>query len=634
MLRERFFDFEVFPHWWCCTFGDWPEDGIVTPELKENFVVVTSDDVNARDKLLQQMLQKGYVQVGYNIKGYDLIIANAVYQGFTPEQIKIISDIVINPSLKYSSKEHMRLMGFANRKLKGVVYQDLMDDGSGSLKQKECVLGMDILESSVPFDKEDLSEQDKADVIYYNKQDVYASMVYFDKVVKVYTATKMAVGRRFNIPEETCRMSTNARLVAMVLKAKRKHFIDADEVVISLPERIREYCYENVPHNVLHRLLTSVEPFSIELFGNKVSYGNGGIHSTIRDDIYVEANDEWALFNIDAASYYPSMLIQFECLSRCCENPKDFEYIFNERMRLKHKPDKTKEDDEIQLAYKLVLNTTFGASGNKYLDLYDPLMCTRTCRLGQIFLTGLACKLHKVPSLKIIQTNTDGILAYCRRSQLDKVQKLMDEWTAVSGINMERDDVRAIWQRDVNNYLLQKTDGKFKVKGGWLQTTPIKPSSVTLGSVNCISSIKAATDWLLYGKDIIQSIVNNKNLYDYIICCMKGPSYSKVIQRTADGTEIDLYKSNRVIATKDKNYGRLYKVKKYKGNLSYTQMPSTPEHCLTVNNDLYTYNFDKLSKTIDYMYYIERALDLLDLNWVTIDRDGNIVKTDKFDYQL
>ena len=39
---------------------------------------------------------------------------------------------------------------------------------------------------------------------------------------------------------------------------------------------------------------------------------------------------------------------------------------------------------ETSQAYKLILNTTFGASGNKYLPLYDPYMTTLTCRLGQL----------------------------------------------------------------------------------------------------------------------------------------------------------------------------------------------------------------------------------------------------------
>ena len=63
-MKLRFFDFEVFPNWWCCTFGDLPDDRKITEDLKNNFRVVTSDDYNARDSLLREMKEPGIVVVG------------------------------------------------------------------------------------------------------------------------------------------------------------------------------------------------------------------------------------------------------------------------------------------------------------------------------------------------------------------------------------------------------------------------------------------------------------------------------------------------------------------------------------------------------------------------------------------
>ena len=90
-MKMRFFDFEVFPHWWCCTFGDLP-DGSINEDIKDNFVVVRSDAPDARDKLISLMKEDDVCVAGYNIKHYDLSIANAIYQGFTPEQVKEIVD--------------------------------------------------------------------------------------------------------------------------------------------------------------------------------------------------------------------------------------------------------------------------------------------------------------------------------------------------------------------------------------------------------------------------------------------------------------------------------------------------------------------------------------------------------------
>lgn len=629
----RFFDFEVTPNWWLCVFGDMPENpNDIKENIKNNFVVINSDMPNARDLLMRQLREENYVMTGYNIKGYDLVIANAIYNAFTPQEVKIVNDIIINPGCAWSTKEHMRLQPFAKRRMRGLCYQDLLDDNDGSLKEKEAILGLDIMESSVDFNKEDLTDEDKDEMTYYCKHDVFACMYFYNKVMKGYVNNKLAIGKKFGIPERDCYMCTNANLVSKALGARRATFPDAEKIEIELPSKIRQYCYDNLPSKVLDRIRTDTKSFEVKLFDNTVSFGNGGIHSVLCNNLYVESDEEWTLMNVDAASYYPSMLIQFQCLSRTVQNPKVFEDIFNERIFLKHKKDKTQEEEDAQLANKLVLNTTYGASGNKYLDLYDPYMCTRCCRLGQIFLAALANKLtNNVPGLKVIQTNTDGILVYCRRKDIPKVQSLQDEWSKVSGINMEADMVDKIWQRDVNNYLLIKEGGKIKRKGLWLMDTWEKPGYFLISPLTAFVSQKAVIAYLAKGEDIIQTIVNNNNIFDFAMTCKKGPTYRGVIQRLSDGTEIDLFKCNRVYASKDTSLGQIYKYKMYKGNISYAKMPSIPEHCRLLNNDLESYNFSELKKDIDYMFYIERCADLLDIPWVQLT-GSQLSHTDKFDY--
>lgn len=630
-MKLRFFDFEVTPNWWLCIFGDLPDDeNLINEKLKETFAEVNSDMPNARELLISLLREKNFVMTGYNVKGYDLKIANGVYQGFDERQIKILNDLIIDPSCQFTTKEHMRIFPFTKKRLSGVCYQDLLDDNDGSLKEKEAILGLNIMESSVDFNKENLSKEDKDELIYYCKHDVYACMYFYNKVMKGYVKNKLSIGKKFGIPEETCYTCTNANLVAKALGAKRSSFKDAESIEIFLPSKIKEYCYDNLPSKIIDRIRTSTESFEINIFDNKVGFGNGGIHSTLSTNLYVESDEDWTLMNVDAASYYPSMLIQFECLSRAVKNPKVFEDIFNERIYLKHKPNKSQEEEDAQLANKLVLNTTYGASGNKWLDLYDPYMCTRCCRLGQIFLAALSNKLTKsVPGLKVIQTNTDGILVYCRRKHIPLVEELQKEWSQISGINMEADMVDKIWQRDVNNYLLVKDNGKIKRKGLWLMDTWEKPGYFLISPLTAYVSQKAAISYLTEGKDIVQSIVQNKNITDFVMTCKKGPSYSGVVQRLNDGSEKDLFKCNRVIATTDTSAGMIYKWKRYKGNISYTKMPNIPEHCKLVNEDLNSYNFDEIRKELDYMFYINRCYDLLDIEWLKLS-SGNFEKTDEF----
>ena len=634
-MKLRFFDFEVTPNWWLCVFGDYPDTPIdllkEQEQLKNNFIVVNSDMPDARERLLNLLREENFVQCGYNIKGYDLIIANGIYQGFSPQQIKIINDIIINPSCAYSTKEHMRLSSFAKRRLSKIIYQDLMDDNVDSLKEKEAILGLNILESSVDFNKEDLTEEDKQDLTVYCRHDVFAAMYFYDKVVKSYVNTKLAVGKKFNIPEKDCYMCTNANLVSKVLSASKQSFGDENIVEIFLPSSIKQYCYNNLPSTIIDKLRNSTVSITETLYNNTVSFGDGGIHSVFKNALYVESNDDWVLVNLDAESYYPSMMLQFDCLSRTVSNPQLLKDILEERLMLKNKPNLTADEDTTQTALKLILNTCYGASGNQYLPLFDPYMRSRCCRLGQIFLAALASKLVKnVNGLTVIQTNTDGILAYFRRKDIDKVRQITAEWSSISGINIEEDFVSKIWQRDVNNYLLVKANGKVKNKGLWLLDT-WKKKGVRVGPLNAFVSQKAVQNYLLTGADIVESIVANKNLEDFAMTCKKGRSYKGVIQRLSDGTEINLFKCNRVIATKDASVGKIFKYKTLNGKISYTQMTGVPEHCKLLNYDLASYDFNTLKPEIDYMFYIERCANLLDIEWLELS-GTTLSKTNKFNY--
>ena len=622
-MKMRFFDFEVTPNYWLCVFGDLPNDwqeNRPTEKLKDTFTYVDSDMPDCRDKLLALMTPEDVCNVGYNIKGYDLMIANGIYQGFAPNEIKIISDLIVNPKLAYSNKEYARLNSFAYKRMRGITYLDLMDSAIGSLKDKESTLLLSVLESSVPFDKTDLSTEDKQDLIYYCKHDVWSAMIWFMEIVNPFLNSKLALAHVFNLDERDAYKCTNAQLVAKVLSAERTDFPDAERQDIVLPERIREYINNNLPKEIVEYVCNNIKSKTVKLFDNIVVYADGGIHSTYDtkqerktlDVLFAEEDTDYALLNLDVSSFYPAMMIILGTLSRSIKDKARFEFVYNDRVRIKHKPNKTEEDNKLQLAYKLILNTTYGASGCEHLALSDPYQRTRTCRYGQLLLTALANRLYTViKSLSIVQTNTDGILVYVKRADVPIVERLRDEWSEMSGLSMDIESVQQIWQRDVNNYVLVKPNGKIKRKGLWLLNDRHRPGYISVSPLDCWCVGKAAIDFLRFGKNPIQSILSNTNIEDFCIYCKMGPTFDGVEQEV-DGETHKLFKGNRVIATKDKKYGIL---RKYKidadGIKHYTQMPNVPEHCMLVNDDLSTYNFADLKPKIDYMYYITRLYEKL-----------------------
>jgi hypothetical protein len=661
-LLEQMFDFEVFPNWWCCTVGEYPQDDNIPETIKDDFHVITSDMSDARERLLRIMCNKNFVNMGYNIKYYDNIILNGIAMGFSPRQLKILSDLIINPDLQYESMEHMRIAPFARKKYTNFIYQDMLDDNTGSLKEKEACMQLDIRETTVPFDKEDLTEEDKAEIISYNKHDVWSSMMFYKVILKPFIASKLSVGRVFNIPMDVCYKSTNAKLSAIALGAKKRTYTDSHREDIVIPKELQQYISYSLPANVINRLCASPEKFDTVLFGNDVSYSNGGIHSVpcrpaeikIKSKfpawfLHVKAGNGWSLINVDAGSFYPNMMVAWKGLSRAIPEPEKFAGLIRTRLMLKSvigpfedkygvRVDLAPKDEynryvdakEQSQAIKLILNTTFGASGNKYLDLYDPYMTTYTCRLGQLLLTALANNMYNQigpKNIRVIQTNTDGVLVYVRDEYLDLLHEIGEEWEKITHIPLEFENEHQIWQRDVNNYVMGKQNGRVKTKGGFFVTDMQQPGYNRVRPLDSYVCREAMIEYIAHGKDIVEHIYGESDISKFAVTCHKG-SFSGIVREFNDGRPDEiLHKVNRVYASLDTSLGMIYKTKKLKGVPKKYKAPGCPPHCELINDALMNYDINELREKIDYMWYINETLEMLNAPWY--DMVGSEMKSYK-----
>ena len=99
-------------------------------------------------------------------------------------------------------------------------------------------------------------------------------------------------------------------------------------------------------------------------------------------------------------------------MSRNVPDPKVYSDIYVLRKQLKKqaqeelatngKTDKYKQLQSAQTGLKLILNTVYGATKNKYNALYDPYMAGSLCYTGQILLAALANKLYNnIQDLKV-----------------------------------------------------------------------------------------------------------------------------------------------------------------------------------------------------------------------------------------
>lgn len=648
MAKAIFFDFETFETWWCCSFGyhdlqDWSDykllgqDGF-EEKVKGEMFTITSDDVRYLERMREIFNDDELIFSGYNIKHFDLVLANAILKGFSPKEVKCLSDVIIDEDLALTSIPHYKMSGFRKKKYDTYLYIDMFNKLNGSLKDFESLAGLDIEESGVDFDlKRELTPEEKAAVIYYNKHDVYATMEYCRIMKQPTIEAKYALAEAFGVPLGYTLKNTNAIASAKILGAIKQSYGDENEELMELHPSIKEYVYRNVPIQIYHWLTTSKETLKTECFGNQVVYGNGGIHSVLKENLYVEPAEDEILFNMDAVSFYPGIMIQQGLMSRSVPPiARDkFIKIFKDRLAIKYKDKnlQTKADKLLSKAYKLVLNTTYGTMGDKYNPMYDLKHCSGVCRTGQLLLTALSCRLvNRIPTLKIIQTNTDGILILCKKADWDTVQEEKKLWETTTGINLDTDDALRIWQRDVNNYILeimdwdkkeQKMMPELKIKGGWFGGAYLDPSDDTCGALFAPVIKRAAINFLAYGKDPIQEIAETKNLMDFVINCKKGPGFYKVLHYTMDGP-VEMNRSNRIVATKNPYYGKMVKVKRRRdkeGNYqdSENTFPQIPERCFPMNRKITSYKFEDLKKDIDFEFYLNKIEEKLDINWQDVN---------------
>ena len=249
-------------------------------------------------------------------------------------------------------------------------------------------------------------------------------------------------------------------------------------------------------------------------------------------------------------------------------------------------------------ALKLVVNTTYGASLNKYNDLCDPLMGRSVCITGQLFLLELAKRLQKeVEGLRIFQLNTDGIMIEFDDSQYDQVQGILNEWQSRTGFELEEDRISKIVQKDVNGYIEVQPSGKFKTKGGYL-VRGIAPAGAINVNNNATIVAKALVEYFVNGTPPEDTIKACDDIFQFQIIAKAGVKYREAYH-LVDGEKVPVQKVNRIYATTDPRYGKLFKVKAE--NDSEAKIEMLPEHCI-IDND------NHLSITdVDKQFYIDMA---------------------------
>lgn len=284
--------------------------------------------------------------------------------------------------------------------------------------------------------------------------------------------------------------------------------------------------------------------------------------------------------------------------SRNIPDPQIYEDMLERRMKAKKAGDKVTAN-----ALKLVANTTYGAQLNQYNDLYDPLMARSVCISGQLYLIELSNHLYQeIPGLVICQTNTDGIMVEFDDSQYEQVKAITDEWQKRTGFELEEDAVARIYQKDVNGYIEIAEDGSVKKKGGYL-VRGIAPAGAFNVNNNAVIVADAITEFFVHGTPVEDTINGCDEIFKFQMIAKAGQKYREAYH-IVDGEKQPVQRVNRVYATTDERYGKLFKVKTEDDSTAKIEM--LPEHCIIDNTAVDDPNHTKVAD-IDKTFYIAMA---------------------------
>ena len=564
------------------------------------------------------------VLVGYNIKNYDQYILKATLLGWSPEDIKVVNDTIIQQDDWQMVWELFTGSPWVDLPPMIDLWADIVP--RMSLKSIEANIGMSIVESSVPFDIDrPLTTTERDEVLRYCIHDVNATKHLYDLRLD-YLRSKSGLCELRGVDPLTMLKHSNARIVSEVLEAARTsppageiYTIPDNIDLTAIPESVIDYVGKINTDNCVATDYPSL-PFIFH--GCPTVVGLGGIHAAVPS--YKEtASDERAILMQDIGSFYPSLILNNGYMSRAVADPSAYKQFYDIRMTAKADGDKATAD-----AAKLVLNTTYGTMKDTYNKMFDPMQGTRVCLSGQLYIIDLIENLYRAAGdgLTLIQLNTDGWVISCPRSSVAAIQRVVEAWQQRTNLTVETDEVETIVQANVNNYVLRFATGKIKAKGGVVARFEGRndPDGNWWKSNSATIIDKAVVSFLLDNVPVSDTIDAETDIERFQIVAKAGRTFQKVVWHehipSSDApVETEVQRVNRVFATTDTWRGGIFKVKLEQLDvtahgdsherfvdgieIARSRIPLTPDNCLVDNG----VEWKKGLTTLDKAWYIELA---------------------------
>lgn len=250
--------------------------------------------------------------------------------------------------------------------------------------------------------------------------------------------------------------------------------------------------------------------------------GIGGLHST-ESCVAHSADENTLLLDRDVVSYYPAIILNQGLYPTHLGRDflKVYRNIVERRIAAKKAGNKL-----VAASLKITINGSFGKLGSKWSVLYAPDLMIQVTITGQLSLLLLIEMIEDL-GIPVISANTDGVLIKCPKERYSELQERVQWWERLTGFETEEARYKAVYSRDVNNYIAVKDEGgkasaKYldeqlgcKVKGTFCERGSAGDSVLSKNAENLICK-DAVMNLLVEGIPIEETIYGCKDIRRFV----------------------------------------------------------------------------------------------------------------------
>jgi hypothetical protein len=237
-----------------------------------------------------------------------------------------------------------------------------------------------------------------------------------------------------------------------------------------------------------------------------IDYSMGGLHGVCNSGIYITDSYK-TIKSMDVKSFYPNLAIKNNWhpahipAKDFCEQ---YQWFYTERNKYDKK-------NPLNYLYKIILNSSYGLSKNKYCFLYDPILAIQICVNGQLSLSMfIDMIMSRIPGAEPLMQNTDGCEFFIPNEYLNEYDNIIKEWEKITNLELEVETYKKMFIWDVNNYISVFENGKTKCKGRFeFEDLPLHKNKSNL------IVPKAIYNYFINNIKPENYLKENRNIFDY-----------------------------------------------------------------------------------------------------------------------